>query len=119
MLIEAGCGSGLAIVLGNLLDTIPGCLVIGAKFSGFGSLSLTLILGMFLGGIPEAAASAAMLRKAGYQANAIFALWSTVLVAGIVAAAAGTGTSDDPDRDRARPLGREDSQGAQCQRREH
>jgi zinc transporter ZupT len=89
MLIDAGRGSGLAIVLGNLLDTIPGCLVIGAKFSGFGSLSLTLILGMFLGGIPEAAASAAMLRRAGYNPNAIFGLWSTVLIAGVVAAAAG------------------------------
>jgi CRP-like cAMP-binding protein len=89
LLAEASHGAGLAIVLGNILDTIPGCLVIGAKFSGMSSLSLTLILGMFLGGIPEAAASAAMLRKAGYQANTIFALWSTVLVAGIVAAAAG------------------------------
>jgi len=39
-------------------------------------------MGMFLGGIPEAAASAAMLRKAGYQPNGIFWLWSTVLVAG-------------------------------------
>ncbi|HKO07800.1 MAG TPA: cyclic nucleotide-binding domain-containing protein, partial [Alphaproteobacteria bacterium] len=54
ILSEASRGSGLAIVLGNILDTIPGCLVIGAKFSGLGSLSLTLISGMFLGGIPEA-----------------------------------------------------------------
>jgi CRP-like cAMP-binding protein len=89
ILSEASRGSGLAIVLGNILDTIPGCLVIGAKFSGLGSLSLTLISGMFLGGIPEAAASAAMLRKAGYRPNAIFGLWSTVLVAGVVAAACG------------------------------
>ena len=61
---KAGKGAGLAIVFGNILDTIPGCLVIGAKFSGFESLSVTLILGMFLGGIPEAAASATMLRRA-------------------------------------------------------
>jgi zinc transporter ZupT len=89
ILTEASGGSGLAIVLGNILDTIPGCLVIGAKFSGLGSLSLTLILGMFLGGIPEAAASAPMLRKAGYHPKAIFGLWSTVLIAGVVAAAVG------------------------------
>jgi zinc transporter ZupT len=79
----------MAIVLGNILDTIPGCLVIGAKFAGLQTLSLTLIMGMFIGGIPEAAASAAMLRKAGYRPLAIFSLWSAVLVAGIVAAAAG------------------------------
>ncbi len=86
---KKGTGAGLAIVFGNILDTIPGCLVIGAKFAGFESLSVTLILGMFLGGIPEAAASAAMLRKAGYANRTIFLLWSSVLAAGIVAAVAG------------------------------
>jgi zinc transporter ZupT len=89
LLVEAGHGAGLAIVLGNILDTIPGCLVIGAKFNGIESLSLTLMLGMFLGGIPEAAASASMLRKADYRPRTIFGLWSTVLVAGVIAAIAG------------------------------
>jgi len=63
--------------------------VVGATFTGFESLSLALILSMFLGGIPEAAASAAMLRKAGYADRTIFLLWATVLVAGVVAAVAG------------------------------
>ena len=89
MLVEAANGAGMAIVFGNILDTIPGCLVIGAKFTAFGNLSLTLMLGMFLGGIPEAAASASMLAKAGYRPKAIFGLWSTVLLAGVIAAAAG------------------------------
>jgi zinc transporter ZupT len=89
MLAEAANGAGMAIVFGNVLDTIPGCLVIGAKFTAFGNLSLTLMLGMFLGGIPEAAASASMLTKAGYRPLAIFGLWSSVLLAGVVAAAAG------------------------------
>ena len=86
---KQGKGAGLAIVFGNILDTIPGCLVIGAKFAGFESLSFTLILGIFLGGIPEAAASATMLRKAGYSDRTIFLLWSAVLAAGVVAAVAG------------------------------
>ena len=86
---SAGPSAGLAIVFGNILDTIPGCLVIGAKFSGLEGLSLTLILGMWLGGIPEAAASAAMLRKAGFSDRKVFGLWSSVLLAGIVAAIAG------------------------------
>jgi len=89
MLRETAKGAGLAIVLGNILDTIPGCMVIGAKFKGFETLSMTLMLGMFLGGIPEAATSAAMLTKAGYRARRIFSLWSTVVLAGIVAAIAG------------------------------
>ena len=89
LLTETAKGAGMAIVLGNILDTIPGCLVIGAKFTSFGNLSLTLMLGMFLGGIPEAAASASMLTKAGYRAAGVYGLWSTVLLAGILAAAAG------------------------------
>jgi CRP-like cAMP-binding protein len=89
LLEETGSGAGLAIVFGNILDTIPGCLVIGAKFTSFETISLSLALGMFIGGIPEAAASAAMLRKAGFRPNAIFGLWSTVLVAGLVAAGLG------------------------------
>lgn len=89
MLNETAKGAGMAIVFGNILDTIPGCLVIGAKFTAFGNLSLTLMLGMFLGGIPEAAASASMLTKAGYRPATIFGLWSTVLLAGLIAAAAG------------------------------
>ena len=44
---------------------------------------------MFLGNIPEAAASGAMLSKAGYRPRTIFLLWSTVLIAGVVAAAVG------------------------------
>lgn len=86
---KEGKGAGLAIVFGNVLDTIPGCLVIGGNFVGFESLPATLILGMFIGGVPEAAASAAMLRKAGYSNRAIFGLWSSVLAAGVVAAVTG------------------------------
>ncbi|QPF85531.1 cyclic nucleotide-binding domain-containing protein [Bradyrhizobium genosp. L] len=89
LLTETASGAGMAIVLGNILDTIPGCLVIGAKFTSFGNLSLTLMLGMFLGGIPEAAASAAMLTKAGYRPARIYGLWSLVLLAGLLAAVAG------------------------------
>lgn len=97
LLAEASQGAGLAIVLGNILDTIPGCLVIGAKFDGVQTLALTLMVGMFVGGVPEAAASAAMLRRAGFSSRAIFGLWSTVLAAGAIAAIAGKtmiGSSD-------------------------
>jgi len=86
---ETSDGAGLAILFGNILDTIPGCLVIGAKFVNFESMSLALIVGMFLGGIPEAAASGAMLRKAGYTPRTILLLWSVVVVVGVIAAIAG------------------------------
>jgi hypothetical protein len=96
-LSEGGHGSGLAIVLGNILDTILGCLVIGAKFDGVDSLALTLVMGMFLRSIPEAAASASMLIKAEYRPPTIFALWSTVVAAGVVAAVGGNVFIDDAE----------------------
>ncbi len=87
--IAQGKGVGLAIIFGNLLDTIPGCLVIGAKFAGFESMSVTLMVGMFLGGIPESAASATLLRRAGYSAGRVYLMWSAVIIAGIISAILG------------------------------
>jgi zinc transporter ZupT len=72
-------------------------MVIGAKFTSIETVSLSLALGMFIGGVPEAAASAAMLRRTGYSLCGIFGLWSTVLVAGFIAAGLGKaflGSSD-------------------------
>jgi zinc transporter ZupT len=89
VLAEAGKGAGLAIMLGDLLDTIPGLLVIGASFTSFASLSVTVMMGIFIGGIPESAASAALLRKAGFTPRAIYGLWSFTFLIGAVAAVAG------------------------------
>jgi len=89
LLQKAGHGAGMAIVFGNILDTIPGCLVIGANFASLESLAISLIVGMFLGGIPEAAASSAMLKRAGFTRRTIFLLWSIVPAAGVAAALAG------------------------------
>jgi hypothetical protein len=49
-------------------DDHSGCLVIGAKFRSLTlSLSLSLLVGLFLGGAFEATASPAMLSRAGYR----------------------------------------------------
>jgi CRP-like cAMP-binding protein len=89
MLTEAGHGAGLAIMLGDLLDTIPGLVVVGAKFTSLHSLSLPVMMGIFIGGIPESAASAALLRKAGFAPRTIYSFWSVTLIAGILSAVAG------------------------------
>jgi CRP-like cAMP-binding protein len=89
VLTEAGQSAGFAIMLGDLLDTIPGLLVVGAKFTSFATLSFPVMLGIFIGGIPESAASAALLRKAGYQPHTIYRFWSITVVAGVLSAIAG------------------------------
>jgi CRP-like cAMP-binding protein len=90
LLTQAAHGAGLAIVFGSFLDTIPACLVIGASYAGGDhGLPLTLILAMFLSGIPEAAASGAMLLRAGYTPAKIYALWSAVIITAVGAAILG------------------------------
>lgn len=89
MLAAAGHGAGLAILLGDLLDTVPGLVVVGARFTSLESVSLPIMLGIFLGGIPESAASAALLRKAGFAPRTIYTFWSFTLVAGVLSAVAG------------------------------
>jgi zinc transporter ZupT len=97
MLTEVGHNAGIAIVLGDLLDTIPGLLVVGAKFTNLQTLSLTVMMGLFIGGIPESAASATLLRKAGFKARTIYGFWSITPIAGVLPAVAGKvfiGSSD-------------------------
>jgi zinc transporter ZupT len=56
-----------------------------------------VMMGIFIGGIPESAASAALLRKAGFKARTIYSFWSVTLIAGILSAVAGKvfiGSSD-------------------------
>ena len=89
MLAETGHGAGLAIVLGDLLDTIPGLLVVGAKFTNLQSLSLAVMMGIFVGGIPESASSAALLRKAGFSARSIYGFWTISVTAGTISAIVG------------------------------
>jgi CRP-like cAMP-binding protein len=89
MLSEAGHGAGLAIMLGDLLDTVPGLLVIGASFQSFATLSFTVMMGIFLSGIPESAASAALLKRAGYTSRQIYRLWLITFLAGPVVAIVG------------------------------
>jgi zinc transporter ZupT len=88
-LSEVGHGAGLAIMLGDLLDTVPGLLVVGASFQSLATLSFTVMMGVFVGGIPESAASAALLRKAGFSPRSIYRLWTVTLVAGTLSAIVG------------------------------
>jgi zinc transporter ZupT len=94
---KVGHGAGLAIILGDLLDTIPGLVVVEAKFTSLATLSIPVMPGIFLGGIPESAASAALPRKAGFRTSTIYSFWSITLVAGTPSCVAGKafiGSSD-------------------------
>jgi zinc transporter ZupT len=88
-LAEHGGGSPLAIWIGNILDAIPGSLVIGATFVGFAKFNPTLLISVFLANLPEAMASANTMRQAGYSNLKIYSLWGSLVLIGAVCAAAG------------------------------
>jgi CRP-like cAMP-binding protein len=79
-------GAPLAIWLGMVLDGIPEALVIGAGLAG-GSLSVSLIAGLFIANYPEALSSSAGMKEHGFSYRRIFLLWlSLVILTGAVAA---------------------------------
>lgn len=88
-LAEHGGGSPLAIWIGNILDAIPGSLVIGATFVGFSKFNPTLLISVFLANLPEAMASANTMRQAGYSKLKIYSLWGSLVIIGAVCAAVG------------------------------
>lgn len=89
VLAEHGGGSPLAIWMGNILDAIPGSLVIGATFLGMASFNPTLLVAIFLANLPEAMASALTMRQAGYSNAKIYGLWGSLVIIGAIFAAIG------------------------------
>jgi zinc transporter, ZIP family len=80
-------GSGLAIVLGIILDGIPESIVLGLTLLGGGGVSVAFLAAVFLSNLPESIAATAGLREAGWASERILGLWLlVVLVAGIAAA---------------------------------
>lgn len=84
---EHNKGSPLALWLGNVLDAIPGSIVIGATFTGLAGIELAFLVATFLANLPESMASADTMRRAGYSPARIVGLWgSLVLLAAVMAA---------------------------------
>lgn len=86
---HASAGNPLALFLGALMDTIPESIIIGAGFVTLDTYSYTFILAVFLSNLPEAMGSSMNMLDAGYKKGRIFALWSGLIISGIVAAALG------------------------------
>lgn len=82
-------GSGLAIALGTVLDSVPESLVIGLSLLGGGRIGLGLVTGFFLANVPQGLSSASGMKKAGRSNKYIFSLWISIMLMSGVAAATG------------------------------
>jgi ZIP family zinc transporter len=72
-------GAGRALVLGIILDGIPESLVLGLTVLEAGTVSVALLVAVFIANLPEAVAATAALERAGRDPRRIMRFW--VLVA--------------------------------------
>jgi zinc transporter, ZIP family len=82
-------GSGLAIVLGIVLDGIPESLVLGLTVLEAGAVSAALLVAVFLSNLPEAIAATAGLAEAGWRKSRLLGLWLLMMLVSGLAALAG------------------------------
>jgi zinc transporter, ZIP family len=71
-------GSGLAIVLGTVLDGIPESIVIGLTLVKGGAVSVAMVVAVFLSNLPEAIGATSGLKAGGWGRRRIQALWLVV-----------------------------------------
>ena len=82
-------GSPLAIVLGIVLDGIPESLVLGLTVLQAGSVSVAMLVAVFLSNLPEAIAATTGLGTAGWTRSRILYLWILVIAVSGLASLAG------------------------------
>jgi ZIP family zinc transporter len=87
--------SGLAIVLGIVLDGIPESIVIGLTLLTGGKVGAAMVVAVFLSNLPEAIAATAGLSGSGWSRPRILGLWGAVAMVSAVSAAAGYGLFGD------------------------
>ncbi|MUK88031.1 ZIP family metal transporter [Ornithinibacillus sp. L9] len=71
--------SGLAIFIGTVMDTLPESAMIGMSLIGGGSVSLALVISIFISNLPEGISSTVGMQKSGYSKKKIVVLWVLVV----------------------------------------
>jgi zinc transporter, ZIP family len=88
-------GTALAILLGIVLDGIPESVVIGLTLLQGGSVSVAMLIAVFLSNLPEAIGATSGLAVAGWRPSRILGLWAVVVLVSALAALAGYGLFGD------------------------
>lgn len=81
--------SGLAIVLGIVLDGVPESAVVGLTLLESGTVGVSMVVAVFVSNIPESIAATTSLHNSGWSMARLFALWTATAVLCAFASAAG------------------------------
>jgi ZIP family zinc transporter len=92
-------GTALAIVLGIVLDGIPESMVIGLTLLEGGSVSVAMLVAVFLSNLPEAIGATSGLAAAGWRRSRVLGLWALVVLASALASLAGYALFDGASPD--------------------
>jgi zinc transporter, ZIP family len=87
----AAASSGLALVLGALLDGIPESAAIGISLIGGGGVGVSMVAAVFLSNIPESMSATTGLKASGRSTGWILGLWALVVAASTAASVLGYG----------------------------
>lgn len=72
-------GSGIAIFVGSMLDSIPEAVAIGVSMLGSGAVGWVMVAGIFLSNVPEGLSATAGMHEAGRSKTYVFALWAAAV----------------------------------------
>ena len=81
--------SGLAIVLGTVLDGVPESAVLGLTVLETGTIGVAVLAAVFLSNLPESIAATSSLRASGWRLGSVHGLRTGIVVASGLAAALG------------------------------
>jgi zinc transporter, ZIP family len=81
--------SGMAIVLGTVLDGVPESAVLGLTLLESGGIGVAVLAAVFLSNLPESIAATSSLRASGWGWDAVYGLWTGIAITSGTAAAVG------------------------------
>ena len=81
--------SGIALMVGSLMDNIPENMALGISIVAGGTVNLVLIVAIFISNFPEGLASSQGMKSNGKSVKQIILLWAVVVVIGTASAAIG------------------------------
>lgn len=99
---DAGGGkdaSGVALMVGSLMDNIPENMALGISIVAGGTVNVVLIAAIFISNFPEGLASSQGMKSNGKSRRKILLLWSVVVAIGTISSAIGFSVLANLDKD--------------------